>query len=69
MWVLYNFFFNLGRWIYLTYIWASFIAYAQVYVGVHYPLDVMGGGVIGVLAGVLTAKIFNNKWGSFAIVK
>ncbi|MFN2457116.1 MAG: phosphatase PAP2 family protein [Chitinophagaceae bacterium] len=64
-----TFYSTFGRWMYLTYIWASFIAYAQVYVGVHYPLDVMGGGVIGVLAGVLTAKIFNNKWGSFAIVK
>ncbi|MES2882350.1 MAG: phosphatase PAP2 family protein, partial [Bacteroidota bacterium] len=28
----------LGRWMYATYLWAFFIVYAQVYVGVHYPL-------------------------------
>ena len=29
--------------------WASLIAYAQVYVGVHYPLDVLGGALIGII--------------------
>lgn len=53
------------RWIYLIYIWAAFIAYAQIYVGVHYPLDVLGGAALGVLAGLLTATIVNNKVGSF----
>jgi membrane-associated phospholipid phosphatase len=53
------------RWIYLIYIWAVFIAYAQIYVGVHYPLDVLGGAALGVLAGLLTATIVNNKVGSF----
>lgn len=52
------------RWIYLFYVWAFFISYAQIYVGVHYPGDVLGGTVIGVLAGLLTATIFNNKAGT-----
>jgi undecaprenyl-diphosphatase len=51
------------RWIYLTYLWAFFIAYAQIYVGVHYPLDVLGGGFLGVLAGLLTATVYNQKIG------
>jgi undecaprenyl-diphosphatase len=54
-----------GRWIYFSFLWAFFIAYAQIYVGVHYPLDVLGGGVIGILAGLLTASIFNKQVGSF----
>lgn len=54
-----------GRWIYLSFLWAFFIAYAQIYVGVHYPLDVLGGGTIGVLAGLLTASVFNKQAGSF----
>ena len=29
------------------FIWAVLVAYAQVYVGVHYPLDVMGGALLG----------------------
>ena len=62
-----TFYTTFKRWIYLTYIWAIFIAYAQVYVGVHYPLDVFGGAAIGVLAGLLTAWVFNNKVGSFTL--
>jgi membrane-associated phospholipid phosphatase len=53
------------KWMYLAYLWAVFIAYAQVYVGVHYPLDVIGGGILGILVGTLTAQIFQKKWGSF----
>jgi membrane-associated phospholipid phosphatase len=53
------------RWIYLWYLWAFFISYAQVYVGVHYPLDVLGGAMVGVLAGLLTSSVFNKQVGSF----
>jgi membrane-associated phospholipid phosphatase len=52
------------KWIYLAYLWAFFIAYAQVYVGVHYPLDVLGGGLLGVSIGSFTAWLFHKKWGS-----
>ncbi len=31
--------------------WAFLISYAQVYVGVHYPLDVICGGLLGSLIG------------------
>jgi undecaprenyl-diphosphatase len=54
-----------GRSVYISYLWAFFIAYAQVYVGVHYPLDVLGGAALGTLAGLLTAWVVNNKVGSF----
>jgi membrane-associated phospholipid phosphatase len=39
-------------------LWAFLIAFAQVYVGVHYPLDVIVGGIIGSLIGlsILTLK-------------
>lgn len=53
--------------IYFIYLWAFFIAYAQVYVGVHYPLDILGGAAIGTLAGVLTASVFNKQVGSFTL--
>lgn len=52
------------RWIYLFYLWAFFISYAQVYVGVHYPLDILGGGLLGGLAGLLTATVFTRKAGT-----
>jgi membrane-associated phospholipid phosphatase len=41
-------------------IWAASIAYAQVYVGVHYPVDVMGGAIIGIIIGIITGGFFNN---------
>lgn len=31
--------------------WAGMIALSQVYVGVHYPLDVLGGGLLGAAIG------------------
>jgi undecaprenyl-diphosphatase len=55
------------RYIYLSYLWAFFICYAQIYVGVHYPLDVLGGAAVGTLAGVLTASVFNKQVGSFTL--
>mgnify|MGYP001544407000 CR=1 FL=1 len=31
--------------------WAGLISFAQVYVGVHYPLDVLCGGLLGIAIG------------------
>lgn len=33
----------------LLFLWAAIIGYAQIYVGVHYPIDVLGGGFLGCL--------------------
>ncbi len=63
-----TFYVRFKKWIYLSYVWAFFVSYAQVYVGVHYPLDIAGGAALGFMAGVLTAYVFRNKWGSFALV-
>lgn len=41
----------------LLIIWAVIICYAQVYVGVHYPIDVVVGGLLGTLIGILTFYI------------
>jgi membrane-associated phospholipid phosphatase len=49
----------IGNWAWLFFIWAFVIIYAQVYVGVHFPLDVLAGAAIGFLFGYLCAIIFN----------
>ena len=41
------------------YLWAGSIAFGQVYVGVHYPLDVASGAIIGTIIGYIVAKIYN----------
>jgi undecaprenyl-diphosphatase len=41
---------------------ASFlISISRVMVGVHYPSDILGGAVIGILVGVLFSKLLNRK--------
>jgi membrane-associated phospholipid phosphatase len=40
------------------FLWAAAIGYAQVYVGVHYPLDVLGGTLVGLVCGWLTSKLY-----------
>lgn len=47
----------------ITFLWAGLISYAQVYVGVHYPTDIIGGALLGNILGYLFARIFNNKIG------
>lgn len=36
---------------------AAFIAFTRLYLGVHYPTDVLGGMVIGITLGVLAAYV------------
>ena len=45
------------------FIWAFIISYAQVYVGVHFPLDVFCGAIVGLIIGYFPAKLFNKKIG------
>ena len=56
----------IGRWAWLAVFWAFSIAFAQVYVGVHFPFDVLAGSLLGAGFGVLTAYLFNKRVG-FAI--
>lgn len=39
------------RWRHLWWLWAAVISIAQVYVGLHYPLDIMAGGLLGAIIG------------------
>jgi undecaprenyl-diphosphatase len=44
---------------------ASIIAFSRIYVGVHYPSDVIGGGVIGLMCGGCVLFVFfrlENLW-------
>ena len=42
--------------------WAGSIAFAQVYVGVHYPIDVTAGATLGSLIGWGTGRIIRDSF-------
>lgn len=46
------------RWPVWLFGWAAAISYAQVYVGVHYPFDILGGTLVGLLAGRITGWLY-----------
>jgi undecaprenyl-diphosphatase len=37
------------KWIYVIFLWPVLISFSRIYLGVHYPLDVMVGALVGVL--------------------
>ncbi|WP_297694601.1 phosphatase PAP2 family protein [uncultured Eudoraea sp.] len=39
-------------------VWAIFVSYSRIYIGVHFPLDVLSGIVVGFLFGWLFAKLY-----------
>src|SRR5690606_31319118 len=44
--------------IWLSLGWAASISFAQIYVGVHYPSDILAGALLGSLIGWFTASVF-----------
>jgi len=51
------------RWFWpIPMLWAAIISYAQVYVGVHFPVDVICGGLLGAGIGLVVGHTFNNHW-------
>lgn len=50
---------NRFKWIFpILIIWAALISYSRIYLGVHFPLDVICGGTMGILFGIGMFKIY-----------
>jgi len=47
------------RVIYFMLVWAGIIAYSRMYLGVHYPSDILVGGVLGAFIGFVIYKLSN----------
>lgn len=54
---------NIYKYAWVLFVWAAIIGFAQVYVGVHYPFDVVAGTILGITIGTFTASIFNKRIG------
>ena len=49
---------NYKRTSFLLFIWAAIISYSRIYIGVHFPLDIIIGAIYGLLSGYLFHKPF-----------
>lgn len=48
-----------GKWAYLFFAWAATISYGQVYTGVHFPLDIICGAIMGGFIGWGMSKLYH----------
>jgi undecaprenyl-diphosphatase len=46
------------KWVILLFIWAAVVTYSRIYLGVHYPGDILVGSLIGMLMGYLCFRFF-----------
>ncbi|MBD3345804.1 MAG: phosphatase PAP2 family protein [Chitinivibrionales bacterium] len=52
--------FLFGGWYYLTFILAALVGYSRIYMGVHFPLDVLFGAIDGIL--MVVVIVGGYKW-------
>jgi undecaprenyl-diphosphatase len=45
------------NWIWIMYLWAIIFSFTRIYLGVHYPSDILGGAVLGSILGLGVYKI------------
>ncbi len=45
--------------VFLLLFWAILVAYSRIYLGVHFPLDIITGMFFGILYGILFYKLFS----------
>ncbi len=42
----------------LVFLWAFFVSYSRIYNGVHYPGDIIAGGLLGTGIGITVYKLY-----------
>lgn len=51
------------RYAFLFFIWATIISYGRIYGGMHYPLDILCGAILGIGIGILSHQFYKrSRW-------
>jgi len=61
-------FFQNRRFSIFIYLWAVIIAYSRIYIGVHYPGDIIGGIILGTITGILFWKTYKYFYVKYLII-
>lgn len=54
-------------WMWVIFLWAAVMTYSRIYLGVHYPGDILVGGLIGLTCGWIgfqLAQWLKHRWGA-----
>lgn len=46
------------KWMGLCFLWATMLTYTRLYLGVHFPGDILIGAIVGILGGVASYQLF-----------
>ncbi|MGY8915678.1 MAG: phosphatase PAP2 family protein [Flavobacteriales bacterium] len=45
------------KWAWVFYIWPLLFTFSRIYVGVHYPVDILVGAMVGILSALMFYKL------------